>query len=151
MKWKLVAALAVVATAAPVAAQVVITPGTPITPPEPGTQAPAPPAQAAPSPAPAGDWLPRGTATIQALDKVNARHQALTIPVGGSATFGSLSIAVQSCLVHPPNQARNAIAFLVIQDQRPGAPGFRGWMFASAPEVSMLEHPIYDVRVLGCS
>jgi hypothetical protein len=27
---------------------------------------------------------------------------------------------------------------------------FRGWMFANAPGVSMLEHPVYDVRVLDC-
>jgi hypothetical protein len=28
---------------------------------------------------------------------------------------------------------------------------FRGWMFAEAPGVNMLEHPVYDVRILRCS
>jgi hypothetical protein len=27
---------------------------------------------------------------------------------------------------------------------------FRGWMFADAPGVNMLEHPVYDVRILTC-
>jgi len=112
--------------------------------------APTPGAQPAPAPAPPADWLPRSTATLEALDKVDATHQTLTIPVGGTASYGALSIAVRACLVRPPNQPADSAAFLVIQDPHPGAPGFSGWMFASAPEVSMLEHPIYDVRVLGC-
>jgi hypothetical protein len=29
-------------------------------------------------------------------------------------------------------------------------PAFRGWMFADAPGVNMLEHPVYDVRILSC-
>ena len=28
--------------------------------------------------------------------------------------------------------------------------GFRGWMLANNPSLSMLQHPIYDVRVVGC-
>ena len=27
---------------------------------------------------------------------------------------------------------------------------FRGWMLASAPALSLMEHPIYDVRVTSC-
>ena len=29
-------------------------------------------------------------------------------------------------------------------------PGFRGWMIASAPALGMMEHPLYDVRVVAC-
>ena len=108
-------------------------------------------ARTPPAPAPqGGDWLPRGTAVVQTLDKVNAEHGMLIIPVGGTASYGALTISAQSCVVRPPNEPKDSAAYLVIQDSHPGAPGFTGWMFASAPEVSMLEHPIYDVRVLGC-
>lgn len=112
----------------------------------PDTEAPA----GAGPPPPPPDWLPRGTAEIQALDKVNARRETLDISVGGTANFGALKITARSCVVRPPSQPKDAAAFLVIQDPHPGAPNFTGWMLASAPEVSMLEHPIYDVRVLGC-
>ena len=27
---------------------------------------------------------------------------------------------------------------------------FRGWMFASTPAVSGLQHPVYDAWVVGC-
>ena len=47
----------------------------------------------------------------------------------------------------------DAAAWLEISDSRraAGAPDvFRGWMFANAPGVSMLEHPVYDLRVIDC-
>ena len=40
-------------------------------------------------------------------------------------------------------------AFLIITDSHPDPPGFKGWMLRSDPSVSMLAHPLYDVRVLG--
>ena len=27
---------------------------------------------------------------------------------------------------------------------------FRGWMLANAPAAHMLEHPVYDLRILDC-
>ncbi len=112
----------------------------------------APPAQppAAMPAAPGPAWLPRGEAVLQALDKVNARSQTLSVRVGASAHFGSLTIAVQSCVARPPDQPADAAAFLVVTDATPGSPAFHGWMFQSDPAVSMLQHPIYDLRVLGC-
>ena len=96
-------------------------------------------------------WVPQGTAILQALDKVNAQSATLTVKVGQSATFGSLTIAVQSCQIRPPDQPADAAAFLTITDSHPDAPGFKGWMLRSEPAISMLEHPIYDVRVIGCA
>jgi hypothetical protein len=104
----------------------------------------------APAPAVPQVWLPRGTAEVQALDKVNARNTTLTVKVGQSATFGSLTIAVQACVVRPADQPQDAAAFLVITVGHAGEPGFSGWMVADAPSVSMLQNPIYDVRVTGC-
>ena len=89
-------------------------------------------------------------AVLQALDKVNARSQTFSVKVGASAHFGSLTIAVRSCVVRPPDQPADAAAFLDVTDATAGAPAFHGWMFQSDPAVSMLQHPIYDLRVLGC-
>jgi hypothetical protein len=112
---------------------------------------PPPPTTAyTPAPATPQTWLPRGTAEVQALDKVNARNAVLDVKVGETAKFGSLTIAVQACVVTPPDQPQDAAAFLVITDSHAGQPGFSGWMVADAPSVSMLQNPIYDVRVTGC-
>lgn len=96
-------------------------------------------------------WMPAGTAKLQALDKVNAQATELTIRVGQSMNFGSLTIAVKGCMVRPPDQPPDAAAFLDIKDSRPDSPGFAGWMLQDAPSVSMMQHPIYDLRVTGCT
>lgn len=96
------------------------------------------------------DWQKRQVAELQALDKVEARAEQLEVPVGQSGQFGALAITVRACLVRPPDQASDAAALLQISDPHPGAPGFSGWMLAAEPSLGMLEHPIYDVRVLGC-
>lgn len=116
---------------------------------------PLPPVVATPAPVPAPavaiPWLPKQTALVQALDKVNARSELLTIKVGQSATFRTLTIAVKACSIRPPDAPADATAFLTITDKNPQAPGFAGWMLKATPSVSMLAHPIYDVRVVGCT
>jgi hypothetical protein len=98
-----------------------------------------------------GGWVQMGSATLQALDKVNARGNLVVVKVGDSGHFGSLVISVRGCFVRTPDRPADATAFLVIRDEHPDAPGFSGWMVRSAPYLSMLAHPIYDVRVAGCS
>ncbi len=113
-------------------------------PPPQGTPPPAVPQPIQPT------WLPQGTAELQVLDKANAQNALLTVKVGQEAHFGSLNIQVQACSSRPPDQPRDAAAFLTITDSIPDAPGFRGWMLANNPSLSMLQHPIYDVRVVAC-
>jgi hypothetical protein len=98
-----------------------------------------------------GAWLPMGTATLQALDKVNVRNETMTVKVGDDGHFGSLDIAVRGCFVRTPDRPTDATAFLVIRDQRADSPAFTGWMVRSAPYMSMLAHPIYDIRITGCA
>ncbi|MDR3530552.1 MAG: DUF2155 domain-containing protein [Rhodopila sp.] len=96
-------------------------------------------------------WVPAGAVKLQALDKVNAQATALTIKVGQSATFGSLTITAKACVVRPPDQPADAAAYLDVTDSHPDSPGFDGWMLADEPSVSMMQHPIYDLRVTGCT
>ncbi|MEJ0017081.1 MAG: DUF2155 domain-containing protein [Acetobacteraceae bacterium] len=112
-----------------------------------------PPPQDAPKPAPQPmqqTWVPQTGAQLQVLDKVNAQNATLTLKVGQEAQFGSLKIQVQACNTHPPDQVQDSAAYLTITDSRTDAPGFRGWMLANNPALSMLQHPIYDVRVVAC-
>jgi hypothetical protein len=104
-------------------------------------------------PALAQGWVPRPVAELQMLDKVTARVSVLRATVGQPAQFGTLSILVTACNARPPDEVPDAAAYLEIGDSRRPAGQqtvFRGWMFANAPGVSMLEHPVYDVRVLDC-
>ena len=114
---------------------------------QPSTAPSAPPA--APQPMQL-TWLPQPSATLQVLDKVNAQSSVLTVKVGQQAQVGSLTIQVQACDTHPPDQPQDSAAYLNITDSRADASGFHGWMLANNPSLSMLQHPIYDVRVVGC-
>ncbi|MGI9129292.1 MAG: DUF2155 domain-containing protein [Roseomonas sp.] len=106
-----------------------------------------------PSLAQAQEWLPRQQARIQALDKVTARVTVLEGRVGESLSFGTLSIRIGACHARPPTEVPDSAAWFEMTDSRAaqGSPTvFRGWMFADAPGVNMLEHPVYDVRILSC-
>ena len=51
--------------------------------------------------------------------------------------------------MEPPESA----TFLEIQEAHPDEAVealFSGWMFASSPALSALEHPVYDVWVIDC-
>jgi hypothetical protein len=93
------------------------------------------------------------TAVLQGLDKITARISTIEAPVNQPARFGSLEITVRRCYKAPPEEPPEAAAFLEIVDVRPDSPSvllFSGWMFASSPAVSALEHPVYDVWVIDC-
>ncbi|MDP6350611.1 MAG: DUF2155 domain-containing protein [Alphaproteobacteria bacterium] len=92
-------------------------------------------------------------AVLQALDKVTGRVFTLDVAVDASVSFGALQILPSSCYKAPPEEAPESAAFLEINEIKSGEPPrllFRGWMFASSPSLSTLEHPIYDVIVLDC-
>jgi len=101
----------------------------------------------------AQSWVPRQGAQLQALDKVTARVTVVPARIGQPAQFGTLTIMVRACQGRPAGEVPDAAAWLEITDSRavPGTgPAFRGWMFANAPAVNTLEHPVYDIRVLEC-
>jgi len=92
-------------------------------------------------------------AVLQGLDKVTARISTIRAPVGTTVTFGSLQIIARACIKRPPEETPESSAFLEIHDVKPGeAPVkiFSGWMFASSPALSALEHPVYDISVVDC-
>jgi len=96
---------------------------------------------------------PYDIAVLQGLDKVTARVSTLEAPVGLSIRFGTLEIIARKCDKRPPEDTPESAAFLDIWEVRSGQAAqtiFRGWMFASSPAVSALEHPVYDVWVIDC-
>ena len=76
--------------------------------------------------------------------------------IGGMwpAILGTLEITVGDCLVNVPEAPPESVAYLTIVDHKPGQADeklFAGWMFASTPSLSALDHGVYDVRVLSCT
>ncbi|MBM3571799.1 MAG: DUF2155 domain-containing protein [Alphaproteobacteria bacterium] len=92
-------------------------------------------------------------AVLQGLDKISARVSTFEAPIGQPVRFGTLAIVARVCRKRPPEETPESTAFVEINDLKPGEAVvtlFRGWMFASSPAVSALEHPVYDVWVVDC-
>jgi hypothetical protein len=104
--------------------------------------------------APAGGATIDGTgAVLQGLDKVTARVSEIVTPLNRLVRFGTLEIVVRTCQKTPPEEPPESAAFLEIRDAKPGEETvalFTGWMFASSPALSALEHPVYDIWLLDC-
>ena len=93
------------------------------------------------------------TAVLQGLDKITARISTFEAVAGEPAYFGTLEILVRRCHKTPPEEPPESAVFVEIVDVRPDSPSvplFTGWMFASSPAISALEHPVYDVWVVDC-
>ncbi len=101
-----------------------------------------------------GPVLPNRVAVLRGLDKITARTVTLSVPVDETASFGTLRVTPKACLETPPTEPPESAAFLKIGVADPGQAeqtAFSGWMFASTPSVSALEHPVYDVWLLDCA
>ncbi len=92
-------------------------------------------------------------AVLQTLDKVTGRVRTIDAPIDQTVRFGTLDIMARTCRKRPPEEPPESAAFLEVREIKPGETPrtlFTGWMFASSPAVSALEHPVYDVWVIDC-
>ena len=102
----------------------------------------------------------RPIAIVHAIDKVTAESMLFEVEVGGRPVrFNkTLIFSARACEVSASDeQTEDAIAYLEVGVQPRGVavPAearqiFKGWMFASSPAISGLQHPIYDAWVVGC-
>lgn len=106
---------------------------------------------------PRGAVLEHQVAVLQGLDKVTARVSPVRATLGQPTYFGRLEIVARACRETPPTEPPESAAFLEIRELPPASAAeaapidiFSGWMFASSPAVSALEHPVYDVWVVDC-
>lgn len=90
-------------------------------------------------------------ASLRFLDKLTSDTGDVSLGLGQSAKFGRLIVQLDQCRYPTANPASDAQAHLTIVDDTTGAVSFSGWMLASAPALSALDHPRYDVWVLTCA
>ncbi len=92
-------------------------------------------------------------AVLQGLNKITARVSTIEAPIDEVVRFGTLDITVRRCSKRPPEETPESTAYLEIRERRSGERSvelFAGWMFASSPAASSMEHPVYDVWVIDC-
>lgn len=90
---------------------------------------------------------------LQSLDKITAHTMTFEADIGSTLKFGPLYIKVQSCQKSSPIDEPESAAFIQIWEGETSDTAkwvFSGWMFASSPGLSPMDHPIYDVWVIDC-
>ena len=91
-------------------------------------------------------------AKFKLLDKISNQLFEKIISVDDSDEIETLNIEVYACFTEPPDEVSEDYVLIDIKDnyQDQGKSIYKGWMISSSPEVTPLEHPIYDLWLLGC-
>jgi len=89
-------------------------------------------------------------AVLRALNKLSGVVTDIEIKSGQTQRFERLTITLSECRYPAGNRSGDAYAGLEITDINGDGPVFRGWMIASAPALSALDHAQYDVWVMRC-
>jgi hypothetical protein len=84
------------------------------------------------------------------LDKLTGETADIELAAGEGAVSGQLTILLDDCRYPTENPTSDAFMHLTITDERVGGPVFSGWMVASSPALSALDHARYDVWPLRC-
>lgn len=91
-----------------------------------------------------------GVAVLRALDKVNGAVETFELAIGDSTEVFRVKVTLSSCRYPVDNPAGDAFAWLDVANVDDGNAVFSGWMIASSPALSAMDHPRYDVWVLRC-
>lgn len=105
---------------------------------------------ALPLPLAAQDFADSDAGVLRWLDKLTGETADIELSLGQAAESGRLTIRLDACRYPANNPASDAEAHLTILDEGVEQPVFDGWMVASSPALSALDHPRYDVWVLRC-
>lgn len=102
----------------------------------------------------AATFEPYKTAVLRGVDKITGRVAVIEAEAGATVRFGTLFITAHTCQKTPAIETPEASAFLDIDEVKAGASvpqrWYSGWMFASSPALSPLQHPVYDIWVVDC-
>lgn len=97
-------------------------------------------------------------AVIRGLDKVTGHAQDYTLTLGRPARIGTLEVTARACNKAAPEEQPEVRIYVDVFDNRPAAEGqqperaeiFHGWLFASSPGLSAVDHPVYDIWAVDC-
>lgn len=98
------------------------------------------------------------SAVIRGLDKITGQARDYAIPIGRSARIGSLEVIARSCDKSAPEEPPEVRIYVEVYDTPAAREGeeavrseiWHGWLFASSPGLSGLDHPAYDIWAVDC-
>lgn len=99
-------------------------------------------------------WVEKSQGSFKVLNKVYTRNTEIVVKKGELKKIGALNIKLEKCFRMSESDEKESSALLLISEtftSQPTKEIFHGWMFSSSPAISALEHPLYDVILLGCA
>jgi hypothetical protein len=118
------------------------------------------------------EQLPGNSVMMLGINRLTGTSLKFRIPVGSVVRFETINIGVTACYVSNPNEAHEAWAYVDVVDlgaapiqqmavlaqrnraklreaQEPHRLR-KGWIIASSPTVTPIDHPNYDLSLLSC-
>ena len=91
-------------------------------------------------------------AKLNLLDKTTNKVTQKIINVDSVIDWDSLNIQIYACYISPPEVIPEDYVLLEVKDilSKKKEHIYRGWMISSSPDVTPLEHPIYDLWLIDC-
>jgi hypothetical protein len=89
-------------------------------------------------------------AVLRMLDKLSGATEDITMANGSTLERGAITIRMDECRYPANDPSSDAFAHITVADMRSQTLAFEGWMIASSPALSAMDHPRYDVWVLNC-
>mgnify|MGYP001469631907 CR=1 FL=1 len=92
-------------------------------------------------------------ATFKLLDKTTNKVSEKILEVNTETNWDSLNIQIYGCYSTPPEEVPEDYVLIEVKDMlsTDNFYIYRGWMISSSPDLTPLEHPIYDLWLVDCN
>ena len=101
----------------------------------------------------AAEKIANKVAVFTGLDKITGRTIDFDVYVDETVRFGTLRVTPKVCYSRPATEAAETDGFIEVEEitlDNKIKRIFSGWMFAASPGLNAVEHPVYDVWLIGC-
>lgn len=99
------------------------------------------------------DKIKNPVAIFSGLDKITGRILSFEVGIDETVEYGAFLVTPRVCYTRPITEPQNTTAFIEVDEITVAGDTkrlFGGWIFASSPGLNGVEHPIYDVWLIGC-
>ena len=91
--------------------------------------------------------------TFKLQDKTTNKVSEKILEVNTETNWDSLNIQIYGCYSTPPEEVPEDYVLIEVKDMlsTDNFYIYRGWMISSSPDLTPLEHPIYDLWLVDCN
>ena len=101
----------------------------------------------------AAEKIANKVAVFTGLDKITGKTIDFDVYADETVRFGMLRVTPKVCYSRPATEAAETDGYVEVEEitlDNEVKRIFSGWMFAASPGLNAVEHPVYDVWLIGC-